>query len=169
MVGGLVFGNIGGAIAGGTFGFKAMLKSIAPQTVMYIATVILLGWNPVVLVTILASTLIQGVINATGMTKKIRDAAGKEYAERFRAARSGLANAITVAVDKKLEDLQNALDQGFGLEIQNIRDQVDSVIADKQQGQAKVSKSIRRLEAIPDELDAIDSEIDALTSSLLLL
>lgn len=167
-IGGLAFGNIGGAIAGGSLGHKEMLKSIIPQTMMYVATVIFLGWNPIVLGTILATTLVQGILKMTSITKKIRDAVGKEYTDRFREARYQMANTITYSVDKKIQDLQEALDQGLGLEIQNIRDQVNSVIAEKQQGQEKVNQAIRRLEAMPDELDALESAIDALVECVIL-
>jgi GTPase SAR1 family protein len=161
-------GNLGGAILGGVFGFKEMLKSMVPQLIIYLATAMLLSWNPIALgAVLLGSSLLQGLLKTTGITKKIRDAVGKEYIETFRAARPNLANAVTKAVDMKFSDLQDALDQGLGLEIQNIRDQVNSVIAEKQQGQARVNEAIRRLEAIPGELDKLESEIDALVERVI--
>jgi len=166
--GGLVMGNLGGAVIGGVLGFKEMLKSMIPQVLMYLAAAMLLSWNPIVVgAALVGAIFLRGFLKVNGINMQIRTAAGKEYTERFRAARPDLANAVTNAVDMKLIDLQDALDQGLGLEIQNIRDQVNSVIAEKQLGQTQVNEAIRRLEALPGELDKLESEIDALVERVI--
>jgi GTPase SAR1 family protein len=166
---GFVLIDLGSAAIGATFGFNEMLKSIIPQLAIVATTVILFGWNPLVLIpAMLLGGGIQGWFKANSANKKIRDGVGQVFEQKLRETRSDQAKEMADTVDKKLKEVENALNEGLGLEIQSIRDQVNSVIAEKQRGQARVTEAIHRLAAISDDLNAIDSEIDELINEVAL-
>jgi hypothetical protein len=155
--------DLGSAAIGATFGFNEMLKSMIPQLAIVATTVILFGWNPLILIpAMLAGGGIQGLFKAKATNKKIRDEVGRIFEQKLRENRLEQVREMADTVDKKLREVEEALDQGLALEIQNIRDQVNSIIAEKQRGQARVDKALRGLAALADELNAIDSEIDDL-------
>ena len=166
---GLVLVDLGSAAIGATFGFREMMKSVLPQLAVVIGTTLLFGWNPLILIPVmLASGGIQGLLKMKSTNKQIRDAVGQAFENRMRETRAEQAGTIANKLDNKLNEIQEALDQGLALEIQSIRDQVDAVIAEKQQGQERVDKELQGLDAIANELNAIDSEIDELVKQIAL-
>ena len=159
--GGFLVGDIASATLGATFGFNEMLKSIIPQLAITIVTVALVGWNPFILIpAILLGGGVQAIFKTNAINQKIRDAVGKEYAAKLRESRAELANTIATSVEQKLKEIQSALGKGLGLELQNIRDQVGSIIKIKEQEQYKVDQTLQALKTIQDELHAIDSDLD---------
>ncbi len=161
VAGGFLIGDISSMALGAVFGFNEMLKSLLPQMAIAVAVVAIVGWNPIILIpALLFGGGIQAFIRNNSINKKIRDAVGKEYAQKLRENRADLAGKIADAVDKKLEDIQSALSRGLGLELQNVRDQAESIIRLKQQEQSKVDQAILELKAIQSKLHAIDGEVD---------
>jgi ribosome biogenesis GTPase A len=159
--GGLLVGDVATATIGATFGFNEMLKSIIPQLAITVVTVALVGWNPFILIpAMLFGGGIQAIFKTNAINQKIRDAVGKEYAAKLRESRAELANTVAGSVEQKLKEIQSAVGKGLGLELQNIRDQVSSIIKMKEQEQHKVNQTLQELKAIQDELHAIESELD---------
>jgi GTPase SAR1 family protein len=168
---GALFGVLTGdptlAIMGGMFGFKEMLINIAPQIAVIVATAVIFG-PALVIPAALGAGLIRGLFKANAINKKIRDAVGQEYKQKLLETHLDLAAQLAKAVDKKLAQAQGELDQALGLELQNVRDQVQAVIREKTQGQAKVDQVLRTLTQASDELNGIDHDLDALIEQIAL-
>ena len=70
------------------------------------------------------------------------------------------------AVVTELSKIQDGVNQGLGREIQSVRDQVKSILSEKQKGQANVDQKLRALESLRKELDIIDGELDTLIAEV---
>jgi hypothetical protein len=155
------------AAMGLAFGYKEMLKNIIPQMAILLGVVLLVGWNPLLL---LASTLsgafVRTVIKAKGMNDEIKEAVGKQYVEKLRTERDSLARKMAGEIANKLAENQVALDGALALEIQNLRDQVESILREKQSGQAETDRAIRALEGTEREAEAIEQAVDDLIAQL---
>ena len=166
--GGLVLGGIflGGGMAaiGATFGYQEMLKSIIPQLVLGLGTLILLGtFNPWVLFPIMAGGgLVQGLITSKATTNKVKEEVSKRFAALLRDTAQQRGNEVADAVLVKVSEIQKAVDQGLGKEIQSVSEQVNSIVAEKQKGQSNVDQKLRQLDSLRREIDVIDAELDAL-------
>lgn len=164
--GGLILGGIGGvgmAAIGATFGYQEMLKSIIPQLALSIGTILLVGLNPWVLFPVMAGGgVIQGFITSKSTSHKVKEEVGKRFAASLRDSAQQRGNDVADAVLVKLREIQDALDQGLGKEIQSVSDQVNSIVSEKQQGQANVDQKLKELSSLTRELDVIDNELDKL-------
>ena len=161
VAGGFLIGDISSMALGAAFGFNEMLKSLLPQLAIMFGVVALVGWNPIILIpSLLLGGGVQAFLKNNSINKKIKDAIGKEYALKLKENRPDLANKIANVVDNKLEEIQSALGRGLGLEIQNVRDQVDSVVALKQQEQSNIDQVMHSLQTTREELHAINVELD---------
>lgn len=151
------------------FSFIQMMQSIIPQVLIVTTTVAFAGWNPLFIIpAILLGGGIQAFMKADAVNRKIQDVVKQECRRSLWDTRFDRARSIADGVDKILSEIRNTLNKGLGLEIQNIRDQVDSIISEKQLGQARVDEAIRSLSAISDELEMIDSDIDILIKQVAL-
>ena len=164
---GLVLGDPGLAIMGGMFGFKEMLKNILPQIAVMLATSLILG-PAFILPAVLGASLLRGLFKANAINKKIRDAVGQEYRLKLLEMHLDLAKEIADTVDAKFMQAQDDLDQALGLELQNVRDQVQAIINEKLQGQQRVDQAMRKLAEADDELNKVDHEVDAFIEALAL-
>ena len=114
------------AAIGATFGYQEMLKSIIPQLALSIGTIILVGLNPWVLFPVMAGGgVIQGFITSKSTSHKVKEEVGKRFAASLRDSAQQRGNDVADAVLVKLREIQDALDQGLGKEIQNVSDQVN--------------------------------------------
>lgn len=167
--GGFLIGDISSAALGATFGFNEMLKSLIPQFAIAVAVTAIIGFNPVILIpALLLGGGFQAFLKKNSINKKIKDAVGNEYEQKLRELRGELAENVAASVDQKLSDIQSALGRGLGLELQNVRDQVDSIIRLKQQQQSKVDEALLGLQAINDSLNAIEVDVDELINQVAL-
>ncbi|MBD2487194.1 dynamin family protein [Aulosira sp. FACHB-615] len=165
--GGLVLGGffLGGGMAaiGATFGYQEMLKSIIPQLVLGIGTVVLVGLNPWVLIPIMfGGGVVQGFITSKATTNKVKEEVGKRFAASLRDSAQQRGYEVADAVVIKLHEIRDAVNQGLGKEIQSVADQVNSIVSEKQKGQANVDQKLRELDGLRREIDVIDSELDTL-------
>ncbi|BAY16336.1 bacterial dynamin-like protein [Anabaenopsis circularis NIES-21] len=165
--GGLVLGGffLGGGMAatGAIFGYQEMLKSIIPQLVLGIGTVLLVGLNPWVLVPVMfGGGAIQAFITSKSTTNKVKEEVGKRFAASLRDSAQQRGNEVADAVVLKLHEIRDAVNQGLGKEIQSVSDQVNSIVSEKQKGQVNVDQKLRELDSIRREIDVIDSELDTL-------
>ncbi len=165
--GGLVLGGVflGGGMAaiGATLGYQEMLKSIIPQLALGIGTVLFVGLNPYILIPIMfGGGVVQGFITSNATTNKIKEEVGKRFAASLRDSAQQRGNEVADAVVVKLREIQEAVNQGLGKEIQSVSDQVTSIVSEKQKGQANVDQKLRELDSLRREIDVIDSELDAL-------
>ncbi|MEA5601025.1 dynamin family protein [Nostoc sp. UHCC 0252] len=164
--GGFLLGaNIGLAGVGAVFGYQEMAKAIIPQLALSLAAIALAAANPLVIFGAMAGGgLIQGLLTAKSTSNKIKEEAAKRFAASIRDSAPERGDKIAEAVVIKLTEIKNSINQGLGQEIQKFREQVDSILEEKQQGQASVDAIISELQVLSRELDAIDRELDTLVA-----
>lgn len=160
-IAGFVLMDYGSAAIGGLFGYKEMLKSLIPQLATVGITYLLVGLNPWILVpAILASSSLQAFIKVNGINDKVKQQVGKEYKIQFQA--SNQPDEVANAVAAKIKEIEDGVDRGLGSEIQSVRTQVNSILAEKQKGQVNVDQKIQELKLLSDRLNAIDGELNEL-------
>lgn len=164
-ISGFVMMDYGAAIMGGLFGYQEMLKSLIPQLATVIVTVAIAGFNPWILIpAILGSASISGLFKAASLTEKAKETVAKEYANQIRMTNK--AGEMAQAVADKLGEIQTAVDQGLGNELQSIRTQVESVLTEKRAGQANVNGKLQELKSLQQELNQIDLALTELMQQI---
>ncbi len=138
--GGLIIGGAGSALVGGVLGYKEMLKSLIPSFGVAIALAIVGVTNPFLLIgALLGAGTVQGFLSTKSATKKILQAAGDELVRKLRESADRTAESIAEGIHDRTEEIANLVDAGMEREIQYIRDQVESVLREKRQGEASVA------------------------------
>jgi len=159
--GGLLIGGAGSALVGGVLGYKEMLKSLIPSFGVALALAIVGITNPLLLIgALLGAGTIQGFLSTKTATKKVLQAAADELVCKLREAADETAESLADSIHERTQQIADAIDVGMGKEIQDIRDQVESVLREKRQGEAAVSMrkdllltTSRTLGGIQDELN----------------
>ncbi|WP_445631683.1 dynamin family protein [Nostoc sp. DSM 114167] len=166
--GGFLLGaNIGLAGVGAVFGYQEMAKAIIPQLIISVAAITLTAANPLLIFGAMASGgLIQGLLTAKSTNNKIKEDAAKRFAVSIRDSADQRGDKIADAVVIKLIEIQKSIDESLGQEIQKFREQIDSILKEKQQGQSDVDATIRELQLLNRKLDAIDQELDTFVARL---
>ncbi|MEH2192649.1 MAG: dynamin family protein [Nostoc sp.] len=164
--GGFLLGaNIGLAGVGAVFGYQEMAKAIIPQLALTVGVVILGVTNPLLIFGAMAGGgLIQGFLTTKSTNNRIKEEAAKRFAASIRDSAPQRGDKIAEAVVIKLAEIEKSINQSLGQEIQKFREQVDSILEEKKQGQSNVDETISELQVLSRELDAIDQELDALVA-----
>jgi Dynamin family len=160
-VGGFYIGGFSSAALGATFGYKEVIKSIVPQFALAVATTIVVGTNPLILVPVLLTGgFVQGLFKMKGMNAQIKTQVGQKYIEALTNSRQPQEMAETISTElRKMEDLVN---KGFQQEIDSVRTQAESILVDKNQGEAKVQNQLLKLKAVVKALEIIDDDLNEL-------
>lgn len=160
-IAGFVLMNYGSAVIGGLFGYKEMLKSLIPQLATIVVTLAIAGLNPWVLIpAILGSGSLQALIRVNGINDKVKQQVGEEYKTLLQT--SDQPNEVANGVAAKIKEIEDGIDKGLGDEIQSVQTQVDSILTEKQKGQANVDQKIQELKLLSDKLDSIDGQLNEL-------
>lgn len=160
-IAGFVLMDYGSAAIGGLFGYKEMLKSLIPQLATIAVTLAIAGLNPWVLIpAILASSSLQALIKVNGINDKVKQQVGKEYKIQLQA--SDQPNEVANGVAAKIKEIEDGVNKGLGDEIQSVQTQVNSILTEKQKGQANVDQKIQELKLLSDKLDSIDGQLNEL-------
>ena len=161
--GGFLIGGIGSAGLGAVFGYQEMLKSLIPQMVAVVVSILVLGTNPVTLIpTMLAVGFGQAKLVEGGLGEKIKKQVGQKFAEQFKDSKDEMTNKIVTQIEAELKKIKDSVNQGLGAEIQNIRQQLDTMLAEKKKGQAQVDQKLRELDNLSQSVDKLDKALDEL-------
>lgn len=163
--GGFLIGGVGSATIGATFGYQEMLKSLIPQLVIGIIGYIFLGLNPITFVPMLVAALIQGKLMEGGLANRIKEEVGKKFSEQLNQSTVDITDKVSKAVGAELNKVKNLVDKGLEAEIQNIRQQVNNVLAEKQKGQAEVDKKLKQLDDLTQDVNKNEEELYDLISN----
>jgi GTPase SAR1 family protein len=165
--GGFLIGGFGSAGIGAIYGYEEMLKSLLPQILLSVATLVLVGFNPWILFPVMAGGgVIQGLTSTNSTNKKLKEVISQKYAAEIRASAVEQANKLSLAVAQELAKIESAVDQGLSAEIQSVRDQVNSILSEKQKGQSNVDQKLLELDLIAQELNQVDGELDDLIAQI---
>jgi GTPase SAR1 family protein len=164
VAGGLLLQDFVTAGIGAAFGVKEMLINALQQIALATATILLIGFNPLIIVPVMIlGGIAHGTIKLNSTNDELKKAVAQKYVDELRQSSTDRANEIVAAVDQKLLKFKNAVDQGLSKEIQGIRDQVDSILEEKNKGQENVDRKLRELESLSQELNEINTELHTLT------
>lgn len=164
--GGFLVGGFGSAAVGATFGYQEMLKSIIPQIIIAIISYIILGLNPVTLIPMIIAAIIQGNLVKGKMGEKIKEEVGKKFSEQLRDVTMEIVEKVDREISTELNKVKNLVDEGLGAEIQNVRQQLNNVLAEKQKGQVEVDRKLEQLGTLAKDVNQIDEELDDLISQV---
>lgn len=160
-VGGFIVGGVGSAAVGSLFGYQEMLKSIIPQLALFVGSLIIGIANPLILIPIMLSGgLAQSFFKMRATNDKVKKEVAKKYIDQIRNSNYEQSCQIADSVVDKLRDFQTKIDQGLGKEIQNIQEQVNSILVEKQKGDANVQEKLRQLENIEQNMNKMDIKLD---------
>lgn len=105
--GGFLIGGIGSAGLGAVFGYQEMLKSLIPQIVAVVVSILFLGTNPVTLIpTMLAVGFGQAKFMEGSLGEKIKKQVGQKFAEQFKDSKDEMTNKIVTQVETELKKNQ---------------------------------------------------------------
>lgn len=165
--GGYLLGDLVSAGMGAAFGLKEMLVNVLQQVVLAVVTILLVGLNPVVLIPVmLGGGFVHGLIKINATNDKIKKKFAEKFADQLRQSSAERSEEIANAVAEKLNDFQSAIDTGLGNELQGVRDQVNSILKEKQKGQANVDQKLRELEVMENQLNEIDDALNSLIDQI---
>lgn len=151
-----------GAI-GLTFGYKEMLKSLIPQLIIGVGSILLVGFNPWVLIpALLSGGLIQGLLKVNATNDKIKRKVSQEYVNKMRESAFAQSDEIAKTVAAKISELQEAINKGLGQEIQGLSNQGSSISKEKEEKEFDVQQKLQELESIEEKLNGIESDLDEL-------
>jgi len=102
----------------------------------------------------------QGFFTVKSANKEIKMKLAEKYIEQIRNSNYEKSSQIAAEVVEKLREFQNTIDIGLEKEIQGIRDQVNSILAEKQKGQANVEQKLNQLQQIENNMNEMDSKLD---------
>jgi GTPase SAR1 family protein len=167
--GGYLLGDWISAGIGATLGLKEMLVNFMQQIALAALAVLLVGFNPLILAPImLGGGLVHALVNVNATNDQIEMAIAQKYTEHLRSSIPERVDEIADAISDRLMQLQNAMDRGLAQEIQSVREQVNSIVAEKQKGQSNVAQKLYQLAALARSLDAIDRDLDDLIHAVAL-
>jgi len=167
--GGFMIGGVGSAAVGAVFGYQEMLRSIIPQVGLAVGAILLGFTNPFLLIPLLmGGGLVQGIWKMQATNDKVKQAVANEYIKQVRNSKDKQSTDIADSVRKELEDFKEQINQGLEKEIQNIRDQVNSILDEKKKGEANVSKKLKELEEIENNMTEIERELNNFISEVTL-
>ncbi|MTJ51571.1 GTP-binding protein [Anabaena sp. UHCC 0253] len=168
LIGG-VLGNLGLAGMGAVFGYQEMAKAIIPQLLLSVAAIVLLSTNPWAIFPLMATSgAVHGFFTMRSTNKKIQEEIGKRYANKIRDTSEKQGKDIAETVIQKLSENLKLIDKGLGQEIENVREQVNSILREKQKGQDNVDEKINELQSLLKDLNDIDHELSSLIIELAL-
>lgn len=151
-----------GAI-GFTFGYQEMLKSLIPQLAIGVGTILLAGFNPWVLIpALLSGGLIQALMKVGATNENIKKKVCEKYIHSIRESASDKSDEIAKTVDKKLDKLQMDIGSGLEIEIQGLKNQIQSIIKEMEKKEINVQQELQRLKSIEKELNTLEIEVDDL-------
>ncbi|MGZ3598888.1 MAG: hypothetical protein ACXWQ5_04155 [Ktedonobacterales bacterium] len=165
--GGFLLGDLVSAGMGAYGGFKTMLANLGIQVGIVLGTVLLTGGFSLVVIVpaVLASAAFQLWFRNNQMSENMKSKVGEEFATRLNITRDELVRKTAAAVDTQIEKLRDALANTLATELQSLREQVESALAEKQRGQQEVDAKLRQLDPLRADLNACDQELDTLVSA----
>lgn len=168
-VGGLLVMDVGAGALGAVFGHKEMLRSLLPQLALQLATLALIGWNPFAMLTVvLAGAWFQGLRAGTRINETIKKKIADKYVAHLRGTAAEEANKIGAMVAEKFGELEKVVDKALAEQTRNLREQVETVLAEKQKKGTNVEQSLRELKTLSTRLNDIDGKLDDLISQVAL-
>jgi hypothetical protein len=161
-VAGFLLVDVTSAYTGSMYGFKEMAKSAVPRLAIII-TGVALAFNPFAIIALLLGTaVIDTLLKKGAAEKKIRAAAGEQARDELRHRAGSDAEAVTAQLDEQLVATREAVVSALTNEVEDVRNQVRAVLAEKEQGERTVQQSRRQLQQYSADIDVLNEQLDDL-------
>ena len=158
--GGFLVGGAGSAMLGATLGYKEMLKSLGPQIAIGVGMILLVGFNPLLIIPVLvAAGIVQGFWTTRSSTDKVKMKVAEAMANKVKAKATQNAQKRAEQVYRQTETVVQTLDSGMAKEIQSVREQIETVLAAKQAGEASVQAQQQALAEAEGRLQQIETAV----------
>jgi hypothetical protein len=154
--GGFFVSGFAGAGIGAIFGWRELVKAILPQ-IMAAVVAGALGL-PLVPVLIIAA-LIQGGLTTVNLLNRIKEETGKAYRNKLREVAGDRAYHIAQQIDDQLAEIQVQIERGIEVQINSVKEQVETVLATHQKGKAEVEAKQNEIRATGQHLHEISVQL----------
>lgn len=108
----------------------------------------------------MAGGFAQGIFKMKATNNKIKETITKEYIKQIRGMSYERSDTIANSVCEKLQEFVEPIDKSLAKEIQNVKDQLKSVLAEKQKGETNVGQQLQQLDNIEKTMNKIDIKLD---------
>lgn len=168
-LGGLLIGDLGLAISGGINGFSKDLAKVAGLEIGAGALLYFIGaLNPFTLVAILLTSIITSwnTSSSTAM-KRTKEMVSDQIVKQLSTNADEDSSQKAEAICQKLNDIANSISTAIDAEIGQAEEQVQSIIAEMQQGQACIDARKKVIDSCENKITALSTELDAFTFELI--
>jgi GTPase SAR1 family protein/uncharacterized protein YoxC len=156
--GGLLIAGPGAGLIGATMGFKEMAKSIVPQVALGVALLMAGITNPVILVAALfTGGFINGIIKIGKLNDEVKRKISDQITTKMREDLYPTSERIAGEIYNKTAELAEMVTEKLTVEINSVREQVESVLKDKRAGESQVQQKKAALNSLETELHDIDN------------
>ena len=167
--GGLLLGDIGLAFSGGVNGFSKDLAKVAGFEIGAGALLYFLGaLNPFTLVAVLLTAIISSwKSSSSGAMKRTKEMVSEQIVNQLTANAGENSSQMAEAICQKLDDIANSISAAIDVEIGQTKEQVQSIIAEMQRGQASIDARKQVICSCENKITALSTELDAFTFELI--
>ena len=167
--GGLLLGDIGLAFSGGVNGFSKDLAKVAGLEIGAGALLYFIGaLNPFTLVAVLLTAIISSWnSSSSGAMKRTKEMVSEQIVNQLTANADEDSSQKAEAICQKLNDIANSISTAIDAEIGQAEEQVQSIIAEMQQGQACIDARKKVIDSCENKITALSTELDAFTFELI--
>ncbi len=167
--GGLLLGDIGLAFSGGVNGFSKDLAKVAGLEIGAGALLYFIGaLNPFTLVAILLTSIITTwkASSSTAM-ERTKEMVSDQIVKQLSANADEDSSQKAEAICQKLDDIANSISTAIDVEIGQTEEQVQSIIAEMQRGQASIDARKQVINSCENKITALSTDLDAFTFELI--
>jgi hypothetical protein len=149
-------------------GFKTIGVKIMAAALASLVVIGLCSWVVIPAVIVVLASLAEDEFKKVNqqIEQKIKKVITLKFTEQLRKSAKEQAEKFAEDILMKFSDIQVTVDRGLSKEIQSIRNQVDSILKEKQKGQAYVEQRIDELAVVSQNLEDIERELNVLIAQL---
>ncbi len=156
-VGGFFLGGAGSAIEGATMGYQGMLRSLLPSIAVVVGAVAILHLNPITIIpALIATSVFRSFRAGDALTAKAKGEIGKGLKAKIIESIPEQSRTIADKVDGITEPMIAAIEASMNLELETVRQQVESVLEVQRSGAAEIGKEQRQIAEIEEGLRSIE-------------
>ena len=159
-VGGFMLAGPAAGLAGLRFGPREMAKSLLPTLAIGLVWLFTPFGLPVLVAGLVAQALFGSVITLRGAEKKIKKQVGEELAREMRARAYENAQAAATRFGEQLDGFRTAIAAGFDTQLATFREEVETVLAAKRQGEESAARRRDELARLGDRLEEAMNQLD---------
>lgn len=165
-VGGFFVGGVGSAIEGASMGFKGMAKGLA-LNIAVSAGLIVAGFGlPVVLPALAAIGIARTVMGTKSSVDKMKEQAINNLVGELRKNAPETSARLTSQVTGEFEKLISSLDASLRIHIDQLAGQVQEILKEKKQGEARMKAEQERLASARQSLTAAAKQLEAIRNEI---